>query len=129
MVMKIRSTLLLTIAVAWLGAPAVAADPPPATTWPPPGVSFFGDPAVPDISGLWQGSETGVPGVEPPPNRGSADGAPLSFWNPWPLPYTPAYQKIVDDRAAAYKEGRQLGDTTARCLPFGLPQGLGSGLI
>ena len=124
MPMTIRSTLLLTIAVAWLGAPAVAADAPPATTWPPPGVSFFGDPAVPDISGLWQGSETGIPGVEPPPNRGSADGAPLSFWNPWPLPYTPAYQKIVDDRAAAFKQGRQLGDTTARCLPFGLPQGL-----
>ena len=84
------TSLLLTIAFVRLGAPTFAADAPPATTWPPPGVSFLADPAVPDISGLWQFSETGVPGVEPPPNRGSADGAPLSFWHPWPLPYTPA---------------------------------------
>ena len=107
-------------AMAWAGGALAQADQP----WPPPGVSFYADPAVPDISGLWLGSETGIPGVDPGPNRGSGDGAPMSFWNPWPLPYTPAYQKIVADRAAAAKQGRALGDTTARCLPFGIVWGL-----
>ncbi len=88
--------------------------------WPPPGVSFYGDPAVPDISGVWLGSETGIPGVAFAPNRGPADGSPPTYWAPYPLPYTPEYQKIVSERAAAAKAGRQIADTTARCLPFGI---------
>ena len=115
-----RLAITAVTAVLWAGG-AVAKEP---ETWPPPGVSFNGDPGVPDISGLWLGSETGIPGVEPPPNRGSADGSPLGFWTPWPLPWTPAYQKIVDERAIAARQGRALGDTTARCLPFGILWGL-----
>ena len=91
-------------------APAMAAS-----------VSFYGDPSAPDISGLWLGSVTGVPGQTFGPGRGPADGKPPTFWAPWPLPYTPAYQKIYDQRVAAAKAGRQLGDNSARCLPFGLP--------
>lgn len=90
--------------------------------WPPPGVSFDGDPASPDLTGLWLGSVTAVPGVELAPNRGPADGRPPTFYAPWPLPYTAEYQKIQDDRAAAAKQGRALADITAQCLPFGLPR-------
>ena len=114
-------TVLVAIA---LWSTATAGSAIAQETWPPPGVSFYGDPAAPDISGLWQGSMIGVPGVQPAPNRGPADGAPQTYWTPWPLPYTPAYQKILDDRTAAYAVGRQLGDITARCLPFGMPRGV-----
>ena len=74
------------------------------------GVSLYGDPGVPDISGLWLGTAMGAPGQHFPQGRGPADDRPPTFWAPWPLPYTPAYQKISDERAAAAKSGRQLGD-------------------
>ena len=88
--------------------------------WPPPGVSFDGDPSAPDITGLWLGSATGIPGKGPQTNSGeSADGRPPAYWAPWPIPYSPAYQKIYEDRLEALKKGRALGDTGAQCLPFG----------
>lgn len=100
-------------------ASAAAAEP---DVWPPPGVSYHGDPAAPDISGLYLGTATGVPGVAFEPNRGPMDGRPPTYLSPWPLPYTPAYQKIYQDRLTAAKAGRAVGDISARCLPFGLPQ-------
>lgn len=106
---------LAAVALAVLAATASAAPRPAAA------LSLHGDPAAPDISGLWLGSLTGVPGVAFAPNRGPADGRPPTFWAPWPLPYTPAYQKIYDERVAAAKKGVQLGDTGARCLPFPMP--------
>ena len=116
--------LRITLAVALLGviASPSATFAQQAVTWPPPGVSFYGDPAAPDISGLWLGSETGVPGEAFAPNRGPMDGSPPTFWAPWPLPYQPAYRRIVEERAAALKQGRALGDMGARCLPFGMPR-------
>lgn len=92
-----------------------------AAQWPPPGVSFYGDAGSPDISGLWLGTMTGVPGESFAPNRGSADGRPATYWAPWPLTYTPSYQAIYDARVARAKQGQQLGDISAKCLPFGLP--------
>ena len=111
--------IALVAAVALGAAPARAADP---QTWPPPGVSLYGDPGKPDLSGLWLGQMTGEPGVAFEPNRGPMDGRPGAFLAPWPLPYTPAYQKIYDDRIKAAKAGRALGDVSAQCLPFGLPR-------
>ena len=91
-------------------------------TWPPPGVSYYGDPKAPDISGLWLGVAMGVPGHGAANNAGkTVDGRPPVYLSPWPLPYTPAYQKIADERAESAKKGKSLGDTGARCLPFGLP--------
>lgn len=118
---KPRQTLLACAALVLTGsvAPALAQD---AATFPPPGVSFNGAPGVPDVSGLWQGSQIGKPGIAPAPNRGPPDGEPQVFWTPWPLPWTPAYQKIVDERDAAAALGRQLGDIGAQCLPFGMPK-------
>lgn len=107
----------LTAAFAGPGPPATEPDANSAKITHP----FYGDPAVPDISGLWLGTFTGRPGVAFAPNRGPADGRPATFWAPWPLPYTPTYQKIYDERVASAKQGRQLGDTGARCLPFGMP--------
>ena len=105
-------------AMAWGGG----AQAQSTATWPPPGVSYYGDPGVPDISGLWLGTITGVPGVSFGPNRGPADGRPPSYWTPWPLPYTAKYQAIYEERVARARQGQQLGDIGAKCLPFGLPK-------
>ena len=117
-----RSVAVIVLALGALVSAAIPALAQEAETWPPPGVSFNGDPAVPDISGLWQGSQIGVPGVPPAPNRGPPDGEPQVYWTPFPLPFTPAYQKIVDEREAALKQGRALADISAACLPFGMPR-------
>ena len=115
-----RFKLLVAVVVAAaVGDPAARAADQAA---PPPPVSFYGDPKVPDISGLWLGTAMGAPGEKFAPGRGSADGRGATVWAPWPLPYTPAYQKIYDERVAAAKAGRQLGDTSAKCLPFGMPR-------
>ena len=89
-------------------------------------VTFHGDPATPDISGIWLGNAVGVPGKPADPNRGPADGRPETYWYPYPLPFTPEYQKIWDQRVEAAKTGRALGDSSARCLPFGMPRMLAS---
>ena len=88
----------------------------------PVGVSSHGDSQAPDISGLWLGTLTGIPGEGFAPNSGPADGRPPTYWAPWPLPYTPKFQKLYDDRVAAAKKGVQLGDLSAQCLPFGMPR-------
>ena len=116
----IRSPLLVAavvISVAPIGA--WAADSPRTT---PPPVSLNGDPGAPNVAGLWLGTTMGVPGEKFAPGRGSADGRGATYWAPWPLPYTPPYQKIYDERVAAAKQGRQLGDLSAKCLPFGMPR-------
>lgn len=99
-----------------------AAQAEGAERWPPAGVSFHGDPAAPDISGLWLGTVMAPPGGLPANNSGKTpDGRPPLYFTPWPLPYKPAYRKIVDERAAATKAGKSPGDIGARCLPFGMP--------
>ena len=65
----------------------------------------------------------GAPGERFMAGRGPADGRGATNWAPWPLPYTPAYQKIATERIEAAKRGKQLGDISAKCLPFGMPRG------
>ena len=109
------------LSAALLAMPVTAAEAPPAA------VSFYGDKGVPDISGIWLGMTMGIPGVGPQSNSGTtADGRPPTYWTPWPLPYTPEYQKRNDERIAATKKGRAIGDIGVRCLPFGLPHMLTS---
>ena len=115
---RLGLVLAVAVAVSTYGSLALAADPGAGTSV----VSLYGDPAVPDISGLWQGTAMGIPGKGVVSNSGqTADGSPPIYWAPWPLPYTPEYQKIFDERVAAEKKGRALGDTGSKCLPFGLP--------
>ena len=117
-----KTPLSLGLALAGLLLGAVPIDAANDQTWPPPGVSFHGDPNAPDISSLWMGTAMAVPGQGPANNSGkTADGRSPLYLTPWPLPFTPAYQKIADERAEAAKAGRALGDIGARCLPFGMP--------
>ena len=123
---RFRALVATGMAAGMMVASAAAARTAQPERWPPPGVSYDGDPGKPDLSGLWLGSVTGEPGVAFEPNRGPMDERPPVYFSPWPLPYTPAFQKIFDDRRAAATKGRALGDISARCLPFGLPQMLTS---
>lgn len=116
-----RSGLLLAGVALALGA-AGTATAQSASASSAKASPFYGDPAVPDISGVWLGSKTGIPGVPSAPNRGSADGSPETFWAPWPLPYRSTYQSVVDARNKAVGEGRALGDNGALCLPLGVPR-------
>lgn len=111
-------TFLMASAALALCCAAQAAD---IEHWPPAGASLYGDPKAPDISGVWLGMAMGAPGKAPDTNTGaSADGRPATYWAPWPLPYTPAYQKIFEERVAATKRGKALGDVGVKCLPFGI---------
>lgn len=121
------SALKAALAVACLGICSPATSTTHVPSNPSAAVSFFGHSTAPDISGVWLGTSMGIPGKGPISNSGeTADGRPPSYWQPWPLPYTPAYQKIYDERAEALKRGVALGDTGSRCLPFGLPNMLAS---
>lgn len=116
-----RTSLGLTALFAVFATPVPSAAQD-AQAWPPVGVSYYGDPGVPDISGLWMGTAMGIPGEGVINNTGrTADGRPPNYLAPWPLPYIPAFRKMSDERIAAAKAGKQIGDTGSRCLPFGQP--------
>lgn len=115
-------TGLAALAAAVVPATSLPAQEGDVQAWPPAGVSFNGDPAVPDISGLWMGTAMGIPGEGVINNSGkTADGRPPNYLAPWPLPYTADFKKESDARVAAAKTGKQVGDTGSKCLPFGLP--------
>ena len=119
---KRSSPVIFTAAALVLGVASAVGSASPTEPWPPRGVSFHGDPAVPDLSGVWLGSAFGIPGQGAQTNSGkSSDGRPPAYWAPWPLPYTAEYQRITEERKAARSKGVTLGDTGSRCLPFGMP--------
>ena len=110
-----RMALLLVAAVMGGSTCAYGADDPVATA---PGHTLYGDPAVPDISGLWQGSYEAIPDevIQVPIEQRN-----IVRWAPWPPPQTPTYQAKADERIAALQAGKPIGDISARCLPFGQP--------
>lgn len=115
---KLYLEAFISVAAALAGVPAAAQQRAPDGRV----VDFYGDPAVPNISGVWLGNAVGVPGKPADPNRGPADGRPETYWYPYPVPFTSEYQKVWDQRVEAARSGRALGDSSARCLPFGMPR-------
>jgi hypothetical protein len=95
--------------------PAIASEDSVAKA---PGHMLYGDPAVPDISGLWSGPLMLAPGAKI--DQPVGPGFLSMSWAPWPPPLKPAYKKVIDERVAAAKAGRALADNGARCLPFGM---------
>ena len=108
--------MVAALIAAFAGCAAASAQP----TSPPPAPKFslYGDSGTPDLSGIWLGSATQPPG---PLRPTGADGRTAVYWAPGPPPLTPTYQKRADDRVAAAKAGRVIGDIGAACLPFGQP--------
>lgn len=95
------------------GADEKAPAPAPASRY-----QLNGDAKSPDLSGLWSGTFATAPGKTA--QNQMADRKYMR-WAPWPLPWTPDFQKIIDDRAEAAKSGRVIGDSGVRCIPTGLP--------
>ena len=103
---------LLAIAFAAL---ALAASPSFAQAVPPVVIpsqklSWYGDPAAPDISGVWVRSGT------------EGKTASKEGWLPWPpplkAPYAATWQKRVADAAA----GTRTDDPVRGCMPAGMPR-------
>jgi hypothetical protein len=113
-----KATAVIAVALSGAGR-VLAADSAPANG----GYSFYGDAAVPNISGLWMGTYTGPPGDRP---QNPTTDQYITRWAPWPPPLTPAYQKLADERIAAAAQGRALGDDGARCYPLGLVRAITS---
>lgn len=111
---RLAKRLALAVLLApWCAATAKADDEPAK-----PRYQLNGDPKSPDLSGLWSGTFTTAPGA-----RAQTPLAERKYtrWTPWPLPLTPDYQKIVNDRIAAAQTGREVGDTGIRCVSNGMP--------
>lgn len=111
-------------AVTLMGASADGVDPPASAPGAGAhGYSLDGDPAAPDVSGLWLQSYTAAPGEIGQVPREQNE---ITRWAPWPPPLTPPYQKIATQRLADQKAGRYLGDREVHCVPVGNPRALTS---
>lgn len=99
---------------------------------------LYGDPAHPNISGMWNpeyayfgppvGDDARPPGPPPGPPPGAAPGAgaagqgkpPVMAYRP-PMPQlTPAYAKKYAEWRRKFETGEQEPDTVTRCLAFGV---------
>lgn len=105
------AVLLPTLAgAAWAQAPAPL---------PPEKLSWDGDPAAPDLSGVWVRTDPAqAPGAAASANKnGSKEG-----WQPWPPPLTPEFATIWQKRVADAAAGKRTDDPVRSCLPPGMPR-------
>ena len=96
------------LATSVVGAQTASA---PAASGPSQGVSWNGDPSVPDLSGVWRLAEAAAAG------RTSKEG-----WMPWPPPlkgeFAAKWRKEQADAAA----GTRADDPVVSCQPPGMPR-------
>ena len=99
-----------------LAGPAWAQAPAPL---PPEKLSWDGDPAAPQLSGVWVRADTAQAAGAPASsaNAGSKEG-----WQPWPPPLTPEYATIWQKRTADAAAGKRTDDPVRSCLPPGMPR-------
>jgi hypothetical protein len=109
-------SLAAAISAVVLSAVPAAAQPAPA--------KLYGDPAHPDISGMWN-PEFAYFG----PPIGGASGPPLGGTRPAGPPAPPPGPQLAPAYAAKFTEwqkklavGTQEPDTVTRCLAFGMPR-------
>ena len=81
------------------------------TTPPPEALSYYGDPAAPDLSGVWVRVDTSIAG------SGSKEG-----WRPWPPPLKPPFGAMWKKRVADAALGTRTDDPVRRCVPPGMPR-------
>jgi hypothetical protein len=88
---------------------------------------LYGDPAHPDISGMWNpeyayfGPPIGDAGGPPPAAKGPPNGKPPAFVYHPPMPeLTPPYAKKYAEWRKKLETGEQEPDTVTRCLAFGI---------
>ncbi len=123
-----RAGSMLVLALLASAAPAANAMKDP----------LYGDPAHPNISGMWNpefayfGPPTGAPPAAAPPatpSGGSPAGGPPAggpppglprFTRPAPPKLTPPYAKKFAEWSKKFETGTQEPDTVTRCLAFGI---------
>ena len=92
-----------------LASPVLAQAVQP-TVIPPQKLSWYGDPAAPDISGVWVRSGT------------ESKSASKEGWLPWPpplkAPFAATWKKRVGEAAASSRTD----DPVRGCLPAGMPR-------
>ncbi|WP_174296670.1 hypothetical protein [Sphingomonas bacterium] len=76
----------------------------------PERLSWFGDLAAPNLSGVWVRAAT-------EPSSASTEG-----WLPWPPPLTPTYAEKWRQRTAAAAAGKRDDDPVRTCQPPGMPR-------
>ena len=100
---------IASAAGALLASSAFAQAVPPVVI-PPAKLSWYGDPAAPDISGVWVRSGT------------EGKTASKEGWLPWPpplkAPYAATWKKRVGEAAASARTD----DPVRGCLPAGMPR-------
>lgn len=102
--------LAVISASAVLDAQSPAVQPNSLGVVPPQKLSWHGDPAAPDISGVWV-------------RAGNAGGsASKEGWLPWPPPLKPRYAAIWRKRVADAAAGTRTDDPVRGCMPAGMPR-------
>lgn len=86
---------------------------------PPEHLSWDGDPAAPDLSGVWM--RTDAAQTQPASVSSSKDGS-KEGWTPWPPPLTPEFATVWQKRVADAAAGKRTDDPIQVCLPPGMPR-------
>jgi hypothetical protein len=111
-------------AVAVIGAAAWAMG----TAGEPMKDPLYGDPAHPNISGMWNpefayfGPPVGVPRPAPPPGAGRPAGPPPGAFPAGPQLTPPYAKRFAEWKRKFDTDGSQEPDTVTRCLAFGMPR-------
>jgi len=107
------SSLLCLCAVAGAALPATVMKDP-----------LYGDPAHPNLSGMWNPEFAYFgPPVGPPPAASPTGGAPAGFprfTRPAPPQLTAPYAKRFAEWSKKFETGTQEPDSVTRCLAFGI---------
>ena len=107
-----RAATAIALAVGITPASIAAQDAPSAKA------SWYGDPAAPDLSGVWQ--------LAPAAAASSKEG-----WLPWPPPLKPPFAAKYEERVTA-GAGKRTDDPVVGCQPPGMPRfitGTNEGLL
>ncbi len=105
-------TILLPalVGAAWAQAPAPL---------PPEKLSWNGDLAAPDLSGVWVRAD---PARAQDAAASAAKNSSKEGWQPWPPPLTPEFAAVWQKRVADAETGKRTDDPIRSCLPPGVPR-------
>ena len=107
----VAGILALACPSAALDAQTLVALPNVPAVIPPQKLSWYGDPAAPDISGVWVRSGT----------EGNTT-ASKEGWLPWPPPLKATFAATWRKRVADTAAGTRTDDPVRACLPAGMPR-------
>jgi hypothetical protein len=93
-----------------LAGPSLAQEPP--SPLPAEQLNWHGDPAAPNMSGVWVRAE----------DQGYRPGVSKEGWAPWPAPLKGAFLASWRKRVADAAAGKPWGDPVVGCVAPGMPR-------